>query len=46
MTRIFTNYRADIFRRLEKIKDGSLLSTEEQVFSEIPIALWKSSKNF
>ena len=46
MTRIFTNYRADIFRRVEKLKDGSLLSTEEQIFSEIPIALWKSSKNF
>lgn len=46
MWRIFTNYRADIFRRVEKLKDGSLLSAKEQIFSEIPIALWKSSKNF
>lgn len=46
MWRIFTNYRADIFRRVEKLKDGSLLSAEEQIFSEISIALWKSSKNF
>lgn len=46
MWRIFTNYRADIFRRVEKLKDGSLLSTEEKIFSEIPIALWKFLKNF
>nr|DAE29555.1 MAG TPA: hypothetical protein [virus sp. ctkyY8] len=31
---------------MKKLKDGSLLSAEERIFSEIPIALWKSSKNF
>ena len=46
MWRIFTNYRADVFRSIKKLKDGSLLSAEERIFSEIPIALWQSSKNF
>ena len=46
MVRKFSNYTANIFRSGKFLKDWSLLKWETKIFENIPIALWKSSKNY